>query len=505
MLFNSIEFLLFFPTVVVLYFLIASQYRWVLLLVASYYFYMAWKPAYILLIVVSTIIDYWCSRRMGELPDKQQRKPYLYVSLAANLGILFTFKYFDFFNQSLGAVSEALGLGYVPASWELILPMGISFYTFQTMSYSIDVYHGKLAPEKHFGKFALFVTFFPQLVAGPIERATHLLPQFHQKFDFNYYRITSGLRQMGWGMFKKVVIADRLSVLVNAVYNQPGDFEGFFLALATVFFAFQIYCDFSGYSDIAIGAARVLGFDLMRNFRTPYFAKTISEFWRRWHISLSTWFRDYVYIPLGGSRTVKWRWYYNLFITFAISGLWHGANWTFVIWGALHGFYLIASIWAQPIKTWVNRITRLDQAPLVMKWVDVLVVFVLVNLAWVFFRANSASDAFYILTHFLDGKSADFTLFAQEMLNLVRGQADLGAKLMAASGANLGLSLFEFLIAIAAIGFLVLTEWAYSRTNLPKLVEQSPLLVRWSIYYAMVYGILLFRYVGINEFIYFQF
>ena len=335
MLFNSVEFLLFFPIVVSLYLLIKHSQRWVLLLVASYYFYMAWKPEYILLIVASTFIDYFCGRKMGSIEEKKKRRPYLYLSLLTNLGILFTFKYFDFFTDSLQGLSEYFHLPYESPALQLILPMGISFYTFQTMSYSVDIYQGKLKPEKHFGIFALFVSFFPQLVAGPIERASNLLPQFHKPFTFDRKKAVSGLQLMLWGMFKKVVVADRLAFLVNAVYDQPGEYEGFTLFLATIFFAFQIYCDFSGYSDIAIGAARILGFDLMKNFDTPYSARNVSEFWRRWHISLSTWFKDYVYIPLGGNRVVKWRWYYNLMITFLVSGLWHGANWTFVIWGGL--------------------------------------------------------------------------------------------------------------------------------------------------------------------------
>ncbi|MCL4856946.1 MAG: MBOAT family protein, partial [Flavobacteriales bacterium] len=283
---------------------------------------------------------------------------------------------------------------------ELLLPVGISFYTFQTMSYSIDNYNEKIKPERHLGIFALFVTFFPQLVAGPIERASNLLPQFHKKQLFDYDRISNGLGLMLWGLFKKVVIADRLAIVVNEIYNNPNDYNGLTLVVGTIFFAFQIYCDFSGYSDIAIGAARVLGFDLMKNFNYPYFSKSINEFWKRWHISLSTWFRDYVYIPLGGNRRIKWRWYYNLFITFLISGLWHGANWTFIVWGIIHGTILIIETITIKKETSNNKFKN---GLLMLK------TFIIVCLSWVFFRANNIQDAFSILTHIFDFGSYSFT------------------------------------------------------------------------------------------------
>jgi alginate O-acetyltransferase complex protein AlgI len=343
-LFNSIEFLLFFPVVVAIYFATPQRYRWALLLAASYYFYASWKPEYLLLIIASTLVDYGCGLRMGSIAGKARRKKWLLVSLTSNLGLLFAFKYFNFFNESARAVFDRFNIFYDVPAFDLLLPVGISFYTFQTLSYSIDVYRGRQRPERHLGIFALYVSFFPQLVAGPIERSTHLLPQFFQPHRFEYDRVTSGLRLVLWGFFKKVVVADRLALYVNAVYNDPSAHTGPTILLATYFFAFQIYCDFSGYSDIAIGTARVMGYDLMQNFRRPYFARSISEFWSRWHISLSTWFRDYLYIPLGGNRVPRWRWYVNLFAVFLISGLWHGANWTFVVWGALHGTYLIVGL-----------------------------------------------------------------------------------------------------------------------------------------------------------------
>ena len=344
MLFNSIHFLIFFPVVVALYFSMPHKYRWVLLLVASYYFYMAWRAEYIFLIVFSTLIDYYAAIFMEKQESKSKKKKFLLLSLFSNLGLLFTFKYFNFFTSTISETFNYFNIFIDSPTFKLLLPVGISFYTFQTLSYTIDVYRGQKKAEKHLGYFAVYVSFFPQLVAGPIERSTHLLPQFFEKHDFDIERAKAGIKLMLWGFFMKVAIADRLAFYVNDVYNNLESYTSGHYMVATYFFAYQIYCDFAGYSLIAIGAAKVLGFSLMDNFRTPYYSKTISEFWKRWHISLSTWFRDYVYIPLGGNRAVKWRWYYNLFFTFLVSGLWHGANWTFLIWEALHGIFLIAAI-----------------------------------------------------------------------------------------------------------------------------------------------------------------
>ncbi|MFD3003474.1 MBOAT family O-acyltransferase [Pontibacter toksunensis] len=419
MLFNSLEFLIFFPTVVLLYFLFPYRYRWAVLLIASYTFYMFWRVDYAIILVISTLIDYLCSRMMDRYTEegKAKRKPWLWLSLLSNLGILFTFKYYNFFSSAAHDLAEVLGVGYAAPAFELLLPMGISFYTFQTMSYSIDVYYGRIKAEKHLGIFALFVTFFPQLVAGPIERAGNLLGQLREKHDFDYHRVTNGLKLMAWGLFKKVVIADRLAVMVNQVYNNPTDYEGIPLILATVFFAFQIYCDFSGYTDIAIGSAQVMGFRLMENFRRPYFSRSIREFWGRWHISLSTWFRDYLYIPLGGNRVVKWRWYYNLFLVFLVSGLWHGANWTFMVWGALHGFYQVFGFLTADKRSELVKQFRLDSNKSFYSFLQVATTFSLVCLAWIFFRANSVSDALYISTHMFTGMSESLS----EMLTNERG------------------------------------------------------------------------------------
>lgn len=338
MLFNSFHFLLFFPLVCLLYYLLPPRLRWVFLLLASYYFYMNWEPVYALLIAGSTLITYGCGllveRYRGE---RRKQRLFLLGSLFLNFGILFIFKYYNFLTGSIFSLLSWLGIRFAFPEFTLLLPVGISFYTFQAVGYSLDVYRGDIKPERYLGIYALFVSFFPQLVAGPIERARNLLPQFKEIHRFDETNATQGLKLMLWGYFMKLCVADRLALYVDAVYNNVSEHNGTSLLLASIFFAFQIYCDFGGYSLIAIGAARVMGFSLMENFRRPYFAQSIKEFWGRWHISLSTWFKDYVYIPLGGNRVGRFRHALNLFVTFLVSGIWHGANWTFVLWGGFHG------------------------------------------------------------------------------------------------------------------------------------------------------------------------
>ena len=410
-----------------------------------------------------------------------RRRLLLATSLGVNLGLLGYFKYANFFLGELLVLGRTLGLELAPFTLSIALPVGISFYTFQTLSYSIDVYRGERRAERNPGIFALYVAFFPQLVAGPIERSTHLMPQFYREYHFEYQRVGSGIKQMLWGFFKKVVIADRLAILVNTVYNDPTQHGGLGLLIATYFFAFQIYCDFSGYSDIAIGAARVMGFDLMENFRRPYFSKSISEFWRRWHISLSTWFRDYLYIPLGGNSTTKNRWYANLFEVVLVSGLWHGANWTFVIWGGLHGFYLLFSIISAGIRERVSRALGLLSRPELQRWVQVIITFHLVLLAWVFFRANTVGDAWYILTHLF----TDWRLPQGELL--------------------WGMRRADFLISLLGIAFMEVVHLGqrYGRTP-PQLANQRPA-VRVMAYTALVLCIVLFGKFSASQFIYFQF
>ncbi len=395
MLFNSFQFVFFFIIVTSLYFTLPHKYRWFMLLMASCYFYMSFIPIYILILLFTIIIDYFAGIYLEKFQGKK-RKTFLIISLIANVGILAIFKYYNFINDNissfLGILEQKNPIPYL----SIILPIGLSFHTFQAMSYTIEVYRGNQKAEKNFGIYALYVMFYPQLVAGPIERPQNLLHQFYEKHEFDYDRVVQGLKLMLWGLFKKIVIADRLSIYVNAVYNNPDQHFGFTLILATIFFAFQIYCDFSGYSEIAIGSAQVMGFKLMTNFKRPYFAKSVSEFWKRWHISLSTWFSDYLYISLGGNRVSIPRWYFNLFFVFLVSGLWHGANWTFIIWGALNGFYLIFAL----LK---NRFVKPPEKsrPKIIKSgfniINIFITFALICLSWVFFRANSAHDAFVII------------------------------------------------------------------------------------------------------------
>ncbi|MEM7161991.1 MAG: MBOAT family O-acyltransferase [Bacteroidota bacterium] len=419
MLFNSGHFLIFFPIVLIVYFWAPKKYRWLILLVASYYFYMAWKAIYISLILISTVLDYFVGLAMSQEDDKRNRKILLFISLLVNLGLLGVFKYFNFFADNFNVLLGSLNLDYLIPASGLILPMGISFYTFQTMAYTIDVYNRKIEAEKHFGYFALYVSYFPQLVAGPIERAQNLLHQFKLEFRFEYERVVSGLKQMLWGFFKKMVIADRVAVLVEAAYSNPEACDGGTLLLATLLFTFQIYCDFSGYSDIAIGASRILGIKLMDNFRTPYLSRNVSEFWSRWHISLSTWFRDYLYIPLGGNRVVKWRWYYNLLIVFLVSGFWHGANWTFIAWGALHGIYLILALIFKEQKAQFSAKMNKWGLKRINTWTSIILTFVLVVIAWIYFRAENISDAHLILSKI---SSFDFNLVALESFIIDNGR-----------------------------------------------------------------------------------
>ncbi|MCB9170611.1 MAG: MBOAT family protein [Flavobacteriales bacterium] len=488
--FNSVRFLVFYTVVVLAFFGLRHRFRWIMLLIASLYFYMSWRAEYVLLILLSGVIDYWASWQMGKREDIHARRPFLILSLCSNLGLLFSFKYFNFLNDSARQVVEHFGAHYPIPMLDVLLPVGISFYTFQTMSYSIEVYWGRMRPEKHFGIYMLYVCYFPQLVAGPIERAQNLLHQFRQRVTFDHARVSSGLKLMAWGLFKKVMIADRVAPMVDNVYNSPGQHGGPAYILATILFAIQIYCDFSGYSDIAIGSARVMGVDLMRNFRSPYFSRNISEFWRRWHISLSTWFRDYVYIPLGGNRTVKWRWYYNLFITFFLSGIWHGANWTFVIWGALHGLYLIFAIVSTEWRDRLGRMIGLDKAPVLNAAVQITITLVLVLLGWVFFRANHVRDAFTVLAGMGSGHGAWF------------GPA---AKSLYAPLVGAGFS--DMVLAVAAICVLIVVDILQGLPGgVNGLLARRPTWQRWTVYYGLV-GSMVFlgAYYRVVPFIYFQF
>lgn len=465
-LFNSLQFLVFLPAVIVVYYLLAPKYRWILLLAASYYFYMCWRVEYVFLIILSTLVDYYAAIQMDKQEEQHNKKKYLILSLGVNLGLLFFFKYFNFLGNSLDTAFDTLRIPVDIPYLNILLPVGISFYTFQTLSYTIDVYKGRKKPERHLGIFAVYVAYFPQLVAGPIERSTHLLPQFHQKISLNYSNLSAGVKYIIWGYFLKTVVADRAAIYVDAVYNNVADHGGLTFLAATLFFGFQIYGDFAGYSLIAIGSSRMMGIKLMDNFNRPYFATSIRDFWRRWHISLSTWFRDYLYIPLGGNRTRTERWLFNLFITFLISGLWHGANWTFVIWGALHGFYLIveALFFKRERKGIIN----------------VAITYALVSLAWVFFRANSVNDAFYIL----------YSIALQPGSLFIPGGADTVSPVF----------------AVLAISFLLLVEVKKEYFNHWFSITQSKYeWVRMGAYASMIFLILYVGVFGESQFIYFQF
>jgi len=396
MLFNSFQFLFFFIIVTALYFAIPYKRRWILLLISSCYFYMAFVPIYILILGFTIVIDYFAGIYI-EKNEGKKRKLFLIFSLIANIGVLAVFKYYNFLNLNFSYLMHGFGLSNPIPYLSILLPIGLSFHTFQAMSYTIEVYRGRQKAERHFGIYSLYVMFYPQLVAGPIERPQNLLHQFRENYHFEYERVVEGLKQMLWGFFKKIVIADRLAIYVNTVYNNPDQHNGTTFIVATVFFAFQIYCDFSGYSDIAIGAAKVMGFKLMTNFNRPYFARNISEFWKRWHISLSTWFKDYLYVSLGGNRVSVPRWYLNLFLVFLISGLWHGANFTYIIWGALNGFYLVFAIISQGFRKKFNSITGIEKLPRLNHFLQILITFMLSCFAWIFFRANNVNDAFSII------------------------------------------------------------------------------------------------------------
>jgi alginate O-acetyltransferase complex protein AlgI len=474
--FISPEYVIFFCAVIPLFFWLPHRYRWMMLLITSYFFYGYGNIQYVPLLALTTVIDYFAAIMIQRSEVPRTRRFWLTLSMSANLGVLFFYKYFNFFNLSGAAVFD-----YTPLTHHFALPIGISFYTFQSMSYTIDVYRRKMDAEPSLGIMATFVAFFPQLVAGPIERATNLLPQFHVKKFFNEDRAVAGLQLVLWGFFKKVVIADRVAIYVNAVYNNVDEHSGWTLILATFFFAFQIYCDFSGYSDIAIGTAKIMGFDLMQNFRQPYFSQDIREFWARWHISLSTWFRDYLYIPLGGNRVGFGRNLLNLFIVFAASGLWHGAGWTFVTWGVLHGVAIVLVAILRQYK-----IELLPGQPLAMVLLRVIITFIFVNFAWIFFRANSFADAQYIVSHLFVFNGVDiFAPFEGGLLSVQN----------------------EFYLSFFLIGLLMLVDGVDARLSLERFYARTPFVFRWLAYWLLGWAVIFSGLYGsgAGQFIYFKF
>jgi alginate O-acetyltransferase complex protein AlgI len=476
MLFNSIEFLLFFPIVSIAYYLTPYKFRWLLLLLASCLFYMAFIPIYVLILLFTIVIDYVAGIYIENSKGKK-RKYFLILSLIANIGVLAYFKYFNFFIDNINTF-------LVPENQfsilTIILPIGLSFHTFQAMSYTIEVYRGNQKAERHFGYYALYVMFYPQLVAGPIERPQNILHQLHEKHQFNYSTIVSGLRLILWGMFKKTIIADRMALIADPAFFKPDYFTGFPLIIATVAFSIQIYCDFSGYSDIAIGTARTMGINLMQNFNAPYFSKSISEFWSRWHISLSTWFRDYIYIPLGGNRNGKFKWYRNLMLVFLISGFWHGANWTFIVWGAIHGIYLVSATIFFKNKTTTNALKNS---------IAIFTTFLLVTFTWIFFRATSIHDACYIVMHLFDG-------ILQPISYIFKGIIYLKMHKFLP---------IDFAVLFFALCLLFYVDKNKNNRNWNLWLQNKPTIIRWSIYLVLTFLIIIFGIFDNRQFIYFQF
>jgi len=484
MLFDSFQFAIFFPIVCALFWALPQRFRWLLLLVASYYFYMCWRPAYALVLVLITAIDFCVGISLARATKPKVRKAILLASLAANLGILFVFKYYDFVAHSLNSLSTSPILPDIA----LVLPIGLSFHTFQSMGYTVDVYRRKIEPERDWGTFATFIVFFPQLVAGPIERAGDLLPQLRHFIDFDYHRVTNGLKLMAWGLFKKVVVADRIARIVDPIYADPQTRCGPVLILAAVAFGYQIYCDFSGYSDIAIGAAEVLGVRLSMNFRAPYHSRSLREFWTRWHITLSTWFRDYVYIPLGGNRVSSPRWAFNILVVFALSGMWHGANWTFLIWGLHHAILLIASRFTEGIRRVGYRLVRLDRTPLLLASLETAATFGAVMIGWIFFRASSLQVAGTILGRITTNWTA--YLIPNYVLNeIILYERDLT----------------NVFIALAGLAVIEIGDSCSLRFSVRDWLSLRPAVVRWSAYYLFIVAILVCGKFDGPPFIYFQF
>ena len=489
MLFNSWQFGLFLPVVFGLYWALPHKYRWILLFIASYYFYMSWNAKYVVLILFTTIISYLAALLLSKYKSKAVRQTILWLTLIACLGVLFIFKYFNFFSESLSFMAVKIGIQLHPVTLRLLLPVGISFYTFQTLSYVIDVYRGQVQPERHFGIYATFISFFPQLVAGPIERTSNLLHQIKAEHVFSYNQATYGLKLMAWGFFKKLCIADNFAVYVDKVYNDIYGFHGFALLLVSFLFTIQIYCDFSGYSDIARGTAHLFGIKLMDNFRSPYFASSIRDFWSRWHISLSTWFRDYVYIPLGGNRVSKVRHNLNLLITFVISGLWHGANWTFIIWGAIHGLaQVVENAFFPQRKTQAQRETQVGKSKLV-RIVRVFFVFTFCMLAWIFFRAQTFGEALYVFQNMFVGITKPISYLHSGFTDIT-----LGKKLFAS---------FCLSLLILAVKDFICFD---GQRDPIQGISQRRVVVRWIWYVAFIMFYLTTLHTSTTqEFIYFQF
>lgn len=493
--FTSLNFLIFFLIISTIYFIIPHKFRWFWLLICSYLFYMSDNPKYVIFIVLSTIITYLsgllienANKIRDEKKSIQIKKILVFASISSNLGILFLFKYFNFFNASLARVLNIFSVSIHMPSFKYLLPLGISFYTLQALSYIIDVYRKDIVAEKNLGKLAVFVSFFPQVVAGPIEKSKNMLHQFDEKHTFDYDRVKNGLLLMLWGVFVKIVISDRLAILVNTVYSDPSKYKGFIIVIATVFFTFQIYLDFMSYSDIARGAAEVLGFKITNNFKQPYLSKSIKEFWSRWHISLTSWFKDYLYFPLGGNRKGKSKTYFNIMIVFLVSGLWHGATFNFIVWGGLHGFYQIAAYLLKPFKVWVIETFKIKTKVFSFKFLQVLITFILVNFAWIFFKADSFFSAITVIKNSLYFNPWVFSN---------------------GSIFKLGLDIKDFLISIIGIILVIMVDLMHRKISLRIQLSKQNILFRWATYIVAVLVVLILGMYGpgysMQQFIYSQF
>lgn len=450
----------------------------------SIFFYISFVPAYILILFCDILIDYFFGLKIAG-SDGRVKKMWFLSAILLNLSFLCFFKYFNFFNQSISELVRFFGVTYEPFKFYLLVPLGLSFHTFQSVSYLVEIYRRSYQPEKNLGILALYILFYPQLVSGPIERPQELIPQLKQPKEYNESNVIVGFRRILWGFLKKVVLADGLGIMVNSVYNHPHEFSGLPLLLATFLFAYQIYFDFSGYTDIALGSAKVLGFDLVENFKLPYSAKSISEFWRRWNISLSSWMRDYIYIPLGGSRTSRLRNSINILVTFFVSGLWHGANTTFIIWGLLHGVYLVVEKFAK--QAGAKLFTKLSRCVAVYERLQKIIVFVLVSFAWIFFRANNVSDALYIVSHLFTN------IFKQTQQVFLLGFKSVF------SYSPIGFLIILILVFIVQRSEALLIKFGYVH-----ILDKMPKVYRWSIYYAIVI-LIIFLGQSSQQFIYFQF
>ncbi len=483
MLFNSIDFAIFLPIVFLLYWFITNKnlkLQNLLIVVSSYVFYGWWDWRFLALILFSTLVDYLIGLRLLKEENGKKQKALLWTSIIVNLGFLGFFKYYNFFIENFTTAFSFFGNEIQANSLNIILPVGISFYTFQTLSYSIDVYNKKLEPTKDFIAFTAFVSFFPQLVAGPIERATNLLPQFYKKRTFDYNKAVDGMRQILWGLFKKIVIADNCAEYANIIFNNSDNYNGSTLFLGALFFTFQIYGDFSGYSDIAIGTSRLFGFDLKRNFAFPYFSRDIAEFWRRWHISLSTWFRDYLYIPLGGSRGRTWLRVRNIFIIFIVSGFWHGANWTFIVWGALNALYFLPLLLLNKNRQHIGIVAQGKYFPTLKEFFQIILTFGLTVFAWIFFRAENIGHAFNYISEIFS--TSIFSL--PDIKEIQRAYITLGL-----------------------VTFFMMVEW-FGRDHefaIEKLIINRSKTFRWSFYSFIIFIIIMFAQTKETPFIYFQF